>query len=133
VAAERIEEKTEALIQRTRGKKVVELPVIKVDWRVDWKASQRRLDTGQEKGKLGRATSVGGATAPANRWAASLYFQPSKMYESQNSLSSSNSISPPPSESSCSMSAADSDGCSHTPRAKSPMTISFRSTEPPPS
>ena len=50
VAVERSEGQPAAPIQRPRGKKAVELPVI--DFKVDWKASQGRLDTGPEIGKL---------------------------------------------------------------------------------
>jgi hypothetical protein len=50
VAVERSEGQPVAPIQRPRGKKAVELPVI--DFKVDWKASQGRLDTGPEIGKL---------------------------------------------------------------------------------
>jgi hypothetical protein len=47
---ERSEDRREPPFQRPRGAKVEELPVI--DFKVDWKASQQRVDTGQEKGKL---------------------------------------------------------------------------------
>jgi hypothetical protein len=47
---ERSEDRREAPIQRPRVEKVEELPVI--DFKVDWKALQQRLDTGQEKGNL---------------------------------------------------------------------------------
>jgi ribonuclease HI len=50
MAVERSEGQPAAPIQRPRGKKTVELPVI--DFKVDWKASQGRLDTGPEIGKL---------------------------------------------------------------------------------
>ncbi len=47
---ERIEDRREAPIQRPWGEKVEDLPVI--DFKVDWKALQQRVDTGQEKGNL---------------------------------------------------------------------------------
>ena len=47
---ERSEDRREAPIHRPRGKKVKELPVI--DFKVDWKALQQRVDTRQEKGNL---------------------------------------------------------------------------------
>jgi hypothetical protein len=47
---ERSEDRREAPIQRPRGGKVEELPVI--DFKVDWQAFQQKVDTGQEKGNL---------------------------------------------------------------------------------